>query len=191
MSSLLQPVVPVWTAILAILTCVERVPSPLHLHTWAKVVGILLATGGAIELTLTGVDANSNSNSTDCNTTNTSGSNPGSPCGSPALSLQVLGYIAFFGNTLCFSVYVLLQKRFVFKSPDCKWKQYPVTVTAYSYFFGALFMGLSTIYFAASGQGDQFAIPQDVSIYVFAFPRGGYQVLSSPFLAKFLVCMYV
>ena len=72
-----------------------------------------------------------------------------------------------------------------------KWKQYPVAVTAYSYFFGALFMGLSTIYFAASGQGDQFAIPQDVSIYVFAFLRGGYQVLSPPFLGKFRVCMYV
>lgn len=72
-----------------------------------------------------------------------------------------------------------------------KWKQYPVAVTAYSYFFGALFMGLSTIYFAASGQGDQFAIPQDVSIYVFAFPRGGY-LGALLFWPSFLyVCMYV
>ena len=104
------------------------------------------------------------------------------------------------------AIYVLLQKRFIFNSPDCKspslpltiyfvlalslslssspgkWKNYPVTVTAYSYFFGALFMGLSTIYFAATGQGDQFAIPQNVSMYACMYvclyvfpPKGGYQ----------------
>ena len=38
-----------------------------------------------------------------------------------------------------------------------------MAVTAYSYFFGAIFMGLATIYFAASGHTSDFAIPQKVS----------------------------
>ena len=90
------------------------------------------------------------------------------------------------------AVYVLLQKRFIFNSPGCKsplcnvctclfeevsslfplslrsltpgkFKQYPVTVTAYSYFFGAIFMGLSTIYPAVTSQGNAFRIPMSVS----------------------------
>lgn len=36
-------------------------------------------------------------------------------------------------------------------------------MTAYSYFFGALFMGLASIYYAASQQFDKFVIPQTVS----------------------------
>lgn len=29
-ASAFQPIIPVWTTILAILTCTERIPSPLH-----------------------------------------------------------------------------------------------------------------------------------------------------------------
>ena len=122
------------------------------------------------------------------------------------------------------AIYVLLQKRFIFNSLDCKspslpltiyfvlalslslssssmhlspgkWKNYPVTVTAYSYFFGALFMGLSTIYFAATGQGDQFVIPQNVSMYacmyvcIMFLPKGGYQGALASFPS--FLCIYV
>ena len=85
---------------------------------------------------------------------------------------------------------MLLQKRFIFNSPQCKslqvilifvlpfekflftsflslssgkFKEYPVTITAYSYFFGAIFMGLSTIYPAVTSQGKAFRIPTSVS----------------------------
>lgn len=44
-----------------------------------------------------------------------------------------------------------------------KWQEYPIYVTAYSYFFGALFMGLASIYYAASQQFDKFTIQQTVS----------------------------
>lgn len=44
-----------------------------------------------------------------------------------------------------------------------KWQANPIYVTAYSYFFGALFMGLASIYYAASQQFDKFIIPQIVS----------------------------
>ena len=43
-----------------------------------------------------------------------------------------------------------------------KWRDYPVGVTAYSYTFGAMFMGIATIYFGATGQKSQFLIPQSV-----------------------------
>ena len=158
-ASAFQPIIPVWTAILAILTCVEKVPSPLHLHSWVKFGGILLATGGAIELVLTGIDNPSNRTRTDCNVTNS----PGSCTTGTAHSLQVLGYITLISNTLLTAIYVLLQKRFIFNSPGCKFKQYPVTITAYSYFFGAIFMGLSTIYPAVTSQGNAFRIPTSVS----------------------------
>jgi len=57
--------------------CVVYISMQLCLCPLSTNCSTLLNTGGAIELTLTGVDANSNSNSTDCNTTNTSGSNSG------------------------------------------------------------------------------------------------------------------
>ena len=47
-------------------------------------------------------------------------------------------------------------------SPSGKWKEYPVTITAYSYFFGAMFMGLFSLYYAATGQSREFQIPQKV-----------------------------
>ena len=43
-----------------------------------------------------------------------------------------------------------------------RWRDYPVGVTAYSYTFGAMFMGIATIYFGATGQKSQFLIPQSV-----------------------------
>ena len=47
-----------------------------------------------------------------------------------------------------------------------KWRDYPVNVTAYSYAFGAIFMGLATIYFGASGKKSEFLIPQNVRIVI-------------------------
>lgn len=43
-----------------------------------------------------------------------------------------------------------------------KWKQYPIYVTAYGYFFGALFMGLSSMFYVAKNQTHLFRIPQEV-----------------------------
>ncbi len=39
--------------------------------------------------------------------------------------------------------------------PAGRWREYPVTITAYSYFFGAMFMGISSQYFPATGQSDK------------------------------------
>jgi len=71
-------------------------------------------------------------------------------------------------NTHIQAIYVLIQKKFIFNSHDCKWKHYPVMITAYSYFFGMIFMGLSTTYFAATGRGEEFTVPLD-SLYALVF----------------------
>lgn len=46
--------------------------------------------------------------------------------------------------------------------PLGRWKKHPIYVTAYSYFFGALFMGLGSLYYVGTGQYTLFKIPQDV-----------------------------
>ncbi len=60
------------------------------------------------------------------------------------------------------AIYVIVQKRFIFDVPNSRWRKYPIYVTAYSYFFGAVFMGIGTIYYAASGKYSEFHIPLDV-----------------------------
>jgi hypothetical protein len=59
-------------------------------------------------------------------------------------------------------MYVLIQKRFIFKAPNSRWKDYPVGTTAFSYFFGAMFMGLASLYYPITGQVDVYYIPTEV-----------------------------
>ena len=82
------------------------------------------------------------------------------------------------------AIYVLIQKRFIFMAPNCenvlllsshscvlcvtimvgRWKEYPVATTAYSYFFGAMFMGLASLYYPFQGQVDVYKIPLEVGV---------------------------
>ena len=43
-----------------------------------------------------------------------------------------------------------------------RWKDYPVGTTAYSYFFGAIFMGVTSLYYPIRGQVDIYKIPLEV-----------------------------
>ena len=43
------------------------------------------------------------------------------------------------------------------------WRERPVAVTAYSYMFGSLFIGVSSLYFVITGQTSEFSIPITVS----------------------------
>ena len=57
------------------------------------------------------------------------------------------------GNCVCCSIYVLLQKKWVFSKEagttssylSKKWSKYPINLTAWTYLFGALFMLLHAI----------------------------------------------
>lgn len=42
------------------------------------------------------------------------------------------------------------------------WKDYPMAVTGYAYFFGFIFMLVGNMYYVLSGQADQFLIPYHV-----------------------------
>ena len=44
-----------------------------------------------------------------------------------------------------------------------KWREHPVAVTMYTYMFGALFMGIASLYFVIKKQTSEFIIPQEVS----------------------------
>ena len=130
-ASIFQPAIPVWTALLAIIVRIEPFPDFRTLRGWAKSLGILLAAVGAVVMT---VDKKSGQASDHGGSTSSA-------------SIHFVGYIFLLGNTLSMAVYILLQKKFIFDKQDSCWKTKPVTVTAWSYFFGTMFMALASLYY--------------------------------------------
>ena len=45
-----------------------------------------------------------------------------------------------------------------------KWRDHPIYITAYGYFFGALFMGMGSIYYAATKEYAAFTLQPEVSL---------------------------
>ena len=68
-----------------------------------------------------------------------------------------------------------------------RWKEYPVATTAYSYFFGAMFMGLASLYYPFQGQVDVFKIPVKVSVEQW---RGGGSSMIHYICVLFSRCMH-
>ena len=121
-----QPAIPVFAAFIAIVLGVEPFPPLSKLRGWLKLFGILFAAGGAIVLTL------------------------GKPAGDASeMKKASLGNIFLLLNCSCMGLYVNIQKVFIFNdkqgSVGERWKPYPVHVTAWSYFFGAIAMILSAV----------------------------------------------
>lgn len=67
----------------------------------------------------------------------------------------VFGTLALLGNSLCSALYALSQKPLLLKYP-------PLSLTAWSYGFGALLMGLSTLYYC--DQPKEFAVEPKVAL---------------------------
>jgi drug/metabolite transporter (DMT)-like permease len=158
-ASAFQPIIPVWTAVIAALTCMERIPHLVFVHGWAKFLGILLAAGGAVEMTVTGQEGGGGSSSAADGNATGHGKH---------VSRYLLGCMCLFVNTLLMSMYILIQKRFIFLAPNCRWKDFPVGTTAYSYFFGAVFMGLASLYYPIQGDTAVYYIPTP-SLYALVF----------------------
>ena len=131
MAAMFQPAVPVWSAFLAMLSGVEPPPKLAKSHGWAKVLGIFLAVTGAVTMTLGKLKSNSNDESW-----LVSGTSVGS---------QFLGCICLLGQSLSTAVYYIIQKKYIFNQPYSMWKNQPMAVTAWSYFFGAIFMALASL----------------------------------------------
>lgn len=58
---------------------------------------------------------------------------------------QFLGCICLLGQTSATAVYYIIQKKYIFNQPYSPWKTQPMAVTAWSYFFGAIFMALASL----------------------------------------------
>ena len=130
-TAIFQPIIPVWTALLAIIVRIEPFPNLRTLRGWAKCLGIVLAAVGAIVMTLkksaSGKEADHGTSTSD--------------------DIHFIGYIFLLGNTLSMAGYVLLQKKFIFDKEESAWKTKPVTVTAWTFMFGTIFLALASLYY--------------------------------------------
>uniref|UniRef100_A0A7M5V6G7 EamA domain-containing protein n=1 Tax=Clytia hemisphaerica TaxID=252671 RepID=A0A7M5V6G7_9CNID len=131
-ASMFQPLTAVLCTIVAILMKVEKVPKLSERTGLAKVVGICLATLGALIMTYS-----KNSKHSDVS------KDEKSKIGEPNL----FGILCLLGNITTSSVWVVMQKKYIFNNPESRWRQFPINVTAWSYFFGALWMALASTYY--------------------------------------------
>ena len=70
-----------------------------------------------------------------------------------------------------------------------KWREYPVFVTAYSYFFGAVFMGLCSLQNVVSEEKrENFSIPKPVRLKTLLLPHFTLSPIPTSSLYMFL-CM--
>lgn len=136
-ASIFQPAIPVWTSIVAVVARIEPFPALKTIRGWAKLLGVLCAASGAVVMTMFR-DSGGKKNQRE-------GWENG------------IGYIFLIGNTLAMAIYVVFQKKYVFNAPASRWKASPFALTAWSYVFGFLSMGLASVYYV--NKPEKFAIP--------------------------------
>jgi drug/metabolite transporter (DMT)-like permease len=135
-AAVFQPVTAVWTTVLAIVTRIEKPPSLKSFYGWAKILGIIFGVGGAITMltdTLTHPE-DSSSSFTSIKSHRSS-------------FKSIIGIVFLFTDTICISIYLLIQKRYIFDQRDLRWSQYPVSVTAWSYLFSVICMAIASFYY--------------------------------------------
>ena len=126
-ASMFQPLIPVWTCIIAVLARIEKVPKLNSKRGAAKIFGVLLAVTGAMLMTVS--------------------KNTKHDRRAQILPFQIVGYFALIGNTLATAVYVVIQQKYLFNKPKSKWHSGPIAVTAWAYLFGFIFMALASSYY--------------------------------------------
>ena len=144
-SSAFQPAIPVWAAFFALVFRVEQFPPCRALYTWAKLFGILCAAAGAIGMTVLRPGSSSPAPTPATNTTDSPGVT--TDCHFTAkhnTHETIIGCLMLLGNTIAMSFYVLVQKKFIFMKQDVRYADMPVNVTAWCYFWGAVFMGIAS-----------------------------------------------
>lgn len=133
-ASVFQPAIPIWTSLLVIIFRIEPLPDLRTLKGWATVLGIGLGTSGAAIVILLRPSSDTAKN-------------------------MLLGTLFLLGNTLCMGFYIVAQKKYIF-TPASRWRDLPVTATAWSYGTGALAMGCASLYYA--DQPDVFSPPTEI-----------------------------
>ena len=127
-TTIFQQIIPIWTTLLTIITCTEKVPSIKVFPTWLKLLGLTFAVFGAIIMTFL--------HSARQNTT--------SPEHSP------LGFTIIFLSTLLTSIYYVCQKIFIFDQPNNKWRNHPIWVITWTYMTGSIFISSASLYYAST-----------------------------------------
>ena len=129
-ASMLVLLTPILCTIFAIVLKIED-PPKYDKKGLAKVSGILVAVTGASIMTYN---------------KNLKHSSAGKSIGkSPQNDTKSFGLICLCIHIVCKSTWILGQKRLVFQNAKCRWQQYPINLTAWSYFFGALWMAVASL----------------------------------------------
>ena len=142
-ASMFQPLVPVICTIIAIAMRVEKPPNLTHRTGLAKVFGIALATCGALIMTYSKNTKHNNSSITAIS--KTSKVNLGEP--------SLYGYLCLFGNVSSAALWIVVQKKYIFNNHSSRWRQYPINVTAWTYFFGAAWMAWGSFMYYSKDPG--------------------------------------
>lgn len=143
-AAMFQPSVPVWSTLVAMLTGVEPMPALSKAHGMAKILGITLAVTGAVTMTLGKVGDEVNPRQESWFVSDSS------------VGSQFLGCICLLAQSASVALYYVIQKKYIFNHSYSTWKNQPMAVTAWSYFFGAFFMALSCLAFI--NQPERFTI---------------------------------
>ena len=128
----LQMVQPVLTMIISVATRTEPFPSLRRVHGWAKLLAIASTVGGSILIV---VETSSSHKDQTTNQANDTCSDTGLTKHSK--SEMALAYFGLLSNITSFCIYVVLQKKLIFQNPKyLRWKQRPVTLTAWQLLLG-------------------------------------------------------
>ena len=127
-ASIFQQLVPIWTTFLTVLACIEPFPSVKRLSTWLRLLGLLFAIAGAVEMSLFHSASQYSANS----------------------QYSWLGFVFFISESLFKSVYLISQKRFIFEQPENFWRSHPIWVITWSYLSGSMLISLSSIWYIST-----------------------------------------
>lgn len=129
-ASMVAPTTAVCTVVIAAVLGIEKPPSLTTRHGCAKILGVLSAVGGAVIIL-------------GCRM-NRLVENAETPL---SKNKSLLGVICLLVNTMCMSGYILIQKRYIFEAEASRWSTLPVSVTTWSYFFGAVCVAVVAGYY--------------------------------------------
>lgn len=148
-ASMFQPVVPVWTVIVAVLVKIEPLPNITKLNGILKVLGILLAVIGAIITTIEMKNEHEKNKETK----------------EKSNSKLTFGYISLLINTFSMGLYAVIQKQYIFNDANSNWRTSPICITAWAYLFGFIAMALASLYYVFTDQIEKFHSISGTSVF--------------------------